>query len=51
MKLEEDDDDDEDQACESGDRDCVCVDYENDDGDDEEYCCLVRIAEKILCSL
>ena len=46
MKAEEDDDDDDDddQVCESGDRDCICVDYENEDGDDEEYCCSVRMA-------
>ena len=36
-----------DNACEDGDRDCVCVDYENDDGDDEEFCCIVRSTIKL----
>ena len=28
-------------SCRDGDRNCICVEYENEDGDDEEYCCKV----------
>ena len=31
----------------SRDKDCICVEYENEDGDDEEYCCSVKTPKRV----
>ena len=35
----------------SRDKDCICVEYENEDGDDEEYCCSVKIPYQIFLKI
>ena len=36
-----------DGSCRSGDRDCLCVEYEDKDGDDEEFCCIVSMDKSL----